>query len=55
MKVKQTIQCPYCDRKALPLTGHLAKPINPANTRYGCDNAHYFAVPTKDVLIKEYA
>lgn len=49
MKIKQKIRCPYCDKSASLLEGKLKAPINPKDTRYGCDNAHYFAVPTKSV------
>ena len=55
MNVKKSIQCPYCDKKASPLQGALGKPINRDDTRYGCDNAHYFAVPTKSVALKDAA
>jgi hypothetical protein len=24
--------------------------VLPTNTRYGCDNGHFFAVPTKEVV-----
>lgn len=32
MRKKQSIQCPYCDKKATPPHGALGKPINPADT-----------------------
>lgn len=53
IKVKPEINCPYCNEKAQPLKNDLARPRDDSTTRYGCENAHYFAVPTLSVLVKE--
>lgn len=51
--LKDPIKCPYCPARAFLLTGSMAHARNPATTRYGCTNAHYFAVPTSTVEQKE--
>lgn len=48
-KVKPEIACPYCQAKSTP---DYQKPKDPTTTRYGCENQHYFAVPTRTVAIK---
>lgn len=50
IKLREPITCPYCRDPAHRLKGELAKPRSPSDTRYGCTNAHYFAVPTLSVL-----
>jgi hypothetical protein len=47
VKVKPQIQCPYCDATAR--RDEHVKPRKPDTVRYGCTNAHYFAVPVKEV------
>jgi hypothetical protein len=51
--VKAKIQCPYCPASAKPLRGDFGKPVWQGWTRYGCDNAHFFAVPTHKVIVRE--
>lgn len=51
--VKAKIACPYCTATARPLSGTFAKPVWQGWTRYGCTNAHYFAVPTHKVALRE--
>lgn len=49
-KVKEIV-CPYCQTKARPRNDY--KPQDPTTTRYGCENEHYFVVPTRTVAVKE--
>lgn len=41
-----TVTCPYCKQVAYRLTGKLAD-AKPGETRFGCDNAHYFVYPER--------
>lgn len=50
-KVKQEIVCGFCQGKAWPRNDY--KPKDPTTTRYGCENEHYFAVPTRSVAVKD--
>lgn len=52
MNVKQQIRCNYCDATARPLHGQIGIPRFKGWTRYGCDNRHYFAVPTHTVAVR---
>ena len=54
MTPKLAIPCPYCAAQGIQMDAHIQrmKAIKEENTRYGCGNEHYFAVPTKEVLSK---
>ena len=52
VKPKQRIPCPYCAAQGIKMDAVVKKhpkAILATNTRYGCDNEHYFAVPTNTV------
>ena len=52
-QAKKKVRCPFCLAQGISLDAERQKPsevTRPENTRYGCDNGHFFAVPTKEVL-----
>ena len=50
MKAKQKIPCPYCAAQGISMdAAQKGKAIKESDTRYGCGNEHYFAVPTRTV------
>lgn len=56
MQVKPEILCPYCRANssinyAVFATVQKDKAQMATNTRYGCPNKHYFAVPTETVKV----
>lgn len=57
MNVKQRIACQYCAAQGFTTFAVVQqqKAQKPEDTRYGCDNGHFFAVPTKTVLAKAAA
>ena len=57
MSVKPLIKCPYCAAQGISMDAKKQKAdaVLPWNTRYGCGNEHYFAVPAKSVLLKDAA
>ena len=57
MKIKYQIPCQYCAAQGIAMNAVVqkSKAQKEDHTRYGCDNEHYFAVPTASVAVREAA